>query len=451
MKTSEISHRFQNYYQQRGHHPLPGTSLLHPSIPMSFVMSAGLVQIETSLSQAPHVQGKRYVLVQKCFRYFDIASVGQSDIHLSLFEMPGAFTFTRNGKSSTIPKMWRFVTEELGVDKNRLWVTYFGGGTVAGHRLAADQETYDTWRELGLPDRRLVALGPDDNYWKQGGGIDGQERYRKCGPNTEIFYDRGEASGCGPDCRPGCRCGRFIEFANSLFVRFELDEQTNHLRPMRKPFAETVVGAERLAAILQQKSSVFEIDSIAPLIETLRSFYNSEQSLIASPTISENIIADHLRALVFLVADGAPPPGKDGRQRLVKILIREMLTHAILLDLDLLTCLSDLIDTITTRYHLPQPHLPPKLTQYIHNEAKRFDQTLQNGQRLFKKRLRQNRGSTLSGSQIVELEKQAGFPSELIEWQLQRHGLPFRRREYRLALKDWKTALLSKLEHPVRS
>jgi alanyl-tRNA synthetase len=171
----------------------------------------------------------------------------------------------------------------------------------------------------GLPKSRIVGLGIEANFWKQGTGLGVEEPIRKCGPNTEVFFDRGPELGCGSKCKPGCGCDRFVEFANTLFICWEIDDETQTLRPMADPFAETVIGTERVAMITQGKSSVFEIESIQPLIEHVRSFHQTADPLGSNEWVrSDRAIADHIRALLFLVADGAPPPGKGGRTRVMR-------------------------------------------------------------------------------------------------------------------------------------
>ncbi len=343
-------------------------------------------------------------------------------------------------KGVTIERMWRFVTQELQVPAEKLWITYFDGGEVAGQRFSADTETRQKWLDLGLSEARLVNLGAEDNFWKQGGGINGQP-YRKAGPNTEIFYDYGEQASCGAQCRPGCPCGRFIEFANSLFVYDEIDWQTGRTRRLNQPFVETVIGVERLAMILQQKASVFEIDSLAPLVELLRQFYRPDQAPYPDADTSEKVMVDHLRALVFLARDGAPPPpGKDGRRRLVKILIRQILTHELLLNLTSPNYLETLLQTALELYRLPSENILPALNQYFQTETVRFQRTVRTGLGELEK-IFQRQPQSLSGQQIVRLEKQFGLPLELIEQQHHHRQLPFLLTAYQTALKQWKSPI----------
>lgn len=433
MNPIEISSRFIRYYQHLGFELLPSAPLLDPSIPMSFVMSAGLVQVEAALDRLGQRSGQKYVLLQKCFRHFDVDTIGASAIHLSLFEMPGAFYFGATEKATTIQRMWQLLTSALGIPSADLWVTYFAGDQVFGSYVEEDTETRQTWQAIGLPPSRIVGLDSNSNFWKQGNGAQGLESSRKCGPNTEVFFDRGVQWACGPNCRPGCRCGRFVEFANSLFINLELAAD-GKLVPVSNPFTETVIGTERVAMILQGKPSVFEIDELAPIVQTIRQFCAAPGHKPAS----EHIIADHLRALLFLAADGAPPPGKDGRQRIIKILIRNVLTHQMILDI----ASPDFIPAIVTTIVQLHPRLRAAsslLLDYIALESPRFRRTVQSGQRRLDEYLATNGGRTLQGAQILLLEKKFGLPSVLTARLLETRGLEFRREEYNLLLQNWKS------------
>ena len=441
MRSPAISQTFLEYYQGRGFSVLPSASLLHPSIPMSFVMSAGLPQFETALDQIGKRAGHKYALVQKCFRYFDVDAVGTDDVHLSLFEMPAAFSFNALSKATIIQQMWELVTSNLGIKPDNLWVTYFAGGKVSEHIFSEDVEAYQAWRNTGVPEERIVGLGVKDNFWKQGNGIEGLVRYRKCGPNTEVFFDRGAAFGCGPDCRPPCQCGRFVEFANSLFVSTEIDTETQRLRPMTEPFFETVIGTERVAMILQSAQSVFEIASYRPIIDAIHSFVRTPdlpESLIIA---SEHVIADYLKALYFLVAHGAPPPGKNGRERLIKQLIRGVVTRQIILGIETKEFLPTLIDCISqTVCNSSRAMLEDekRLESYFSTESQRFSKTIERGRRQLMRFLKENGGRTLSGPRIVFLEKKKGLPHLLTAMMLKEKGLAFAEAEYRESLEVWR-------------
>lgn len=415
MECAEIRRRFIEHYRQRGFQLLPRAPMLHPSIPMSFVMSAGLVQVETSLAATKHAAGNKFVLVQDCFRHFDLERVGTDNTHLSLFEMPAAFVFGENARQTVLPRIWDFVTNEVGIDPARIWISYFAGGDVEGHQMPQDALTYQTWRGLGVHDSRLVGLGRPHNYWVQGGGIehDDGSGLKKCGANTELFYDMGAEQACGEDCQPGCGCGRFIEFSNSLFVSHHLNPQTNTLTPMDDPFTETVIGNERVAMIAQGAASVFDTAQYRPMIEAIRQ--SVTRADLPEALIQESIcvIVDHVRALYVLIADGAPPPGKDGRARLIKLLIRRIVARQMLLGIETDTLLHDILETAVEKAASHKNMTFTIITDYFTYEAARFKITVERGKRELMRLVQNNAGQPLSLPQMHYLEKKHGLPSLL--------------------------------------
>jgi len=442
MEFNEIRSRFVNYYTECGFELLPRAPMMHPSIPMSFVMSAGLVQVETSLANAQNRSGNKFVLVQDCFRHFDLDAVGTDDIHLSLFEMPGAFVFGNNGKQDTIKNMWQLATKRLGIDPNRIWASYFAGGTIGDQQLPEDKLARQTWLDLGLPDSRVIGLGIDHNYWVQGGGIqtNGKE-LRKCGPNTELFFDRGKQLSCGTTCQPGCRCGRFIEFANSLFISYKLHPETDILILMDDPFNETVIGTERVAMILQDVDSVFDTKNYRLIIDVIHQFANCKNLPRNLIITSERVIADYLRALFVLVADGAPPPGKNGRERIVKLLVRGVLTRQIILGIkpqDFFSLIIASTRKIFVNSNLDALQIERKLYAYFENESRRFLKTVEHGRREMELLLTKNQGKTLSELQILSLEKKRGLPHLLTDMILREKGLIFAEKGYNQALAMWR-------------
>ncbi|MBN1873932.1 MAG: hypothetical protein JXA33_06865 [Anaerolineae bacterium] len=445
MKSIEIRRRFEVYHENQGFVPLPRAPMLHPSIPMSFVMSAGLVQIETSLSQNKYKSGDKFLLVQECFRHFDLNRVGTDDIHLTLFEMPAAFVFGPIHKSGTIHRMWTLVTSVLGIEREKIWVSYFGGGKVENHHLPPDLETFEAWSQTDIPRSHIVGLGVEDSYWIQGGGIEAQEVYRKCGPHTELFYDRGEEKGCGDHCRPGCKCGRFVEFSNSLFISHTLHAENGALSSLELPFTESVIGTERVAFILQDVASVFEIDRCKPILDTVRRLTYKDGLSISQIRLSENVIVDHIRALLFLVADGAPPPGKDGRERIIKLLIRGIVTQQLILGIKTEEFFPVLIDCVAQTFRDILPIMPEhkkRLNVYLQAESHRFLSTVSAGRRRLLTLLSGNGNHVLSGLEVLHLEKRHGMPSLLTREVLREKGLPFPEVEYQACLTSWQEGTL---------
>jgi alanyl-tRNA synthetase len=195
-------------------------------------------------------------------------------------------------------------------------------------------------------------------------------------------FDRGPQWGCGPACQPGCRCGQFVEIANVLFIHSQIDQLTWSLTPLVTPFVETVIGVERLAMLLERKSSVLEVECLAPLVRLVRTW--SQGTFSPAGVRSEQVIADHIRALLFLVADGAPPPGKGGRARIIRMLIRGILTHQKILGITESSFVPDLIDTALELYSCQNPTLVKgrgRLLAYFATEGNRFERTLSAGYR----------------------------------------------------------------------
>lgn len=448
MDSATINQHFVEYYQMRGHHLLPRAPMLDSSIPMSFVMSAGLVPIETSLARLPNRPGNQFVLVQNCFRHFDLETVGKDNIHLSFFEMPGAFTFGPNNKAETIQRMWFLATSVLGIDKDRIWATYFKGGMILQNDLPEDTATRKTWLDIGIPANRIVGL-VTNNYWVQGRGFENMSTPRKCGPNTELFFDRGIEKTCGPECKPGCGCGRFVEFSNSLFIGYVLNEQNNELHPIQEPFTETVIGTQRVAMILQDVPSVFDIDSYLPIIDVIRRFAPKTDLPVKMCATSEKVIADYIKALYCLIADGAPPPGKNGRERIIKLLIRGVLTRQYILGIRVPDFLSTLLDCVALNVSASSDEDTTKkrVLDYFARETPRFMQTIERGQHIFAKLLKENHGSTLSGSQITYLEKSQGLSHSLVAVFLWEQGFSFPETDYHQTLKLWKQT--TNLVHPI--
>ncbi|MBE2220699.1 MAG: hypothetical protein IAF02_04120 [Anaerolineae bacterium] len=447
MQPQEVRRRFVSFYQKRGFQLLPPAPMIHPSIPMSFVMSAGLVQVETSLAQAEQKLVDKCVLVQQCFRHFDLDRVGQDDVHLSLFEMPGAFQFNPRDKQQTIRRMWQLATEVLEIEPNKLWVTYFMGGEVAQNVQPIDEETYQTWLDVGVEPERIIGLDADHNYWVQSDKLqvaEDETAIRKAGPNTELFFDHGEQYGCSPACRPGCRCGRFVEFANSLFISFQIDPVSQEFSPLSDPFFETVIGIERVTMIKQGVHSVFDTADYRSIIDAITPYITNSYMSPWLRTTSVRIIVDHLRALYMLVADGAPPPGKNGRERIIRLLIRNTLTRKMLLGIKEKEFLHVILYKVAETFYVQNeaskimvPANVKKTLKYFEYETEKYAKTLDRGLRKLDSLLKNNTENTLSGNQIVMLEKQLGVPSILVERTLNQKGIVFDTDDYDSALTEW--------------
>jgi alanyl-tRNA synthetase len=445
---SEAADAFIRYYEKLGYDAIPGSSLLDPAVPMAFVMSAGLAQVESSVNAFGGGNGKRYTLIQNCFRYFDLKNIGNSPYHLSLFQMPGAFTFGRHRKKSDIEQTFRLLTDVYKFSAQDLWATYFKGDVVADIELLADSESCNAWVGVGVPENQVIGLGAAHNFWKQNANFVGENHAAKCGPNTEIFFDRGLHLKCGPNCMPPCGCGRFVEISNTLFITLHIDENSRAVFPLDEPFTETVVGAERVAMLLQGASSVFDIDRMAPIVEFVRDQAINDSDEWRKEDGAQThfqVIADHIRAVLFLTSDGAPPPGKGGRARLMRKLIREMMTSQKLLGINGKSFMPGLIDVVIDLYSKELPRMAAhrkKALEYIVNEGDCFDKTLDRGFRRLERLMENKSDGKISGREILLFEKDCGVPVPLLERDLERMKLQFDSQEYLSAYRKWEARLV---------
>jgi alanyl-tRNA synthetase len=299
-----------------------------------------------------------------------------------------------------------------------------------------DWQSQRAWRDMGLPDGHIVGLGAEHNFWKQGAGVVGREHTPKCGPNTEVFFDRGSHLSCGSACRPGCHCGRFVEFLNTLFITLHIDEHADVVKRLDDPFTETVIGAERVAMLLQDVPSVFEIDSIHPLIQQVRASTRSRHLTPADQVKHERVLVDHIRAILFLAADGAPPPGRGGRARLMRKLVREMLTSQMLLGIGDPGLIPSLVQQASSLYADQQPHLlstQKRALNYVSTEQIRFEHTLENGRRRLDRMLDLRGDRGIGPQDAHELEIRHGVPQSLLETMLGQQNTRFNQLAFQAA------------------
>jgi len=320
-----LSETFLALHEQDGFARLPPSSLLHDSVPMSFVMSAGLIQVENDLEQILGKTGGKFAFTQPCFRHFDMKLVGADPSRLSLFHMAAAFHIGCSKRETVLPRLWHFLTEILKLDKHRLWVTYLDD-----REFGRDEQTYQCWKLLGVDESRLMGLDQQHCFWRQRALGQIASDGKKCGPHTEVFYERPGIS-C-PVCKNQmslhfCHCGRFIELSNSLFIENYVTDDGS-LVSADTVFAECVIGLERVAMILQNTESVYHTQRFLSWRHRLCSLLPSAATVDNQASI--NIILDHLSAFLKLREDGAPAPGRGGRARVMRLLVRTMITQAIL-------------------------------------------------------------------------------------------------------------------------
>jgi alanyl-tRNA synthetase len=304
MTGDEIRKSFLRFFGEKGHKVVPGSSLIPHGDPTLLLTSAGMVQFKPYFLGEAVPPSPRLASCQKCFRVTDIDSVGDTT-HLTFFEMLGNFSIGDYFKKEAIGWAWEFVTGHLGLPKGRLWITVY----------LDDDEAFAIWRGLGISADRILKLGEEDNFWGPAGDSG------PCGPCSEIHYDFGLEAGCGkPACAPGCGCGRFSEIWNLVFVQYNQDREGKRT-PLPRCHIDTGMGLERTAAVVQGRTSVYETDLLAPLVERVSELAGKSYGDDRDSDNAIRIVAEHSRGIAFLIADGVLPDN-EGRGYVLRRLLR---------------------------------------------------------------------------------------------------------------------------------
>jgi alanyl-tRNA synthetase len=423
MRTSaELRAGFRAFFESKGHVFRPSASLVPRADDRSTLLTtAGMQPLMPFFLGREQPPAPLLTTVQKCFRTQDIDEVGLDGSHLTFFEMLGNFSFGQYFKDGAIELAWEFVFDHLKLDPERFWVSVFAGDPELG--LGEDEVAYAKWRELGQPAERLVLLPRAENFWSVGGP-------GPCGPDTEMYHDRGEEHSCGnADCRPGCtRCERFLEFWNLVFMEFELHAD-GKLTPLPKRNVDTGMGVERTAAVLQDVMSLYETDGYQAIMRWI-----AEQSGVAygdSPeaTKAHRILADHGRGMTFLAADGVAP-SNEGRGYVMRRIVRRAVQQAQRIGLEP-PYLARLSDVVIEHMQDDYPELDEHRTD-IHRilsaEEERFGQTLARGMRLFEEIA--SKGGDIPGEDAFRLHDTYGFPLELTQELARERGLGVNEEEF---------------------
>lgn len=391
MTSNELRSLFLEFFEKRGHKILPGIPLV-PTDPSLLLTGAGVVPFRAIIEGRENPTYTRVATCQRCVRTNDIEKVGLTSRHLTFFEMLGNFSFGDYYKRESLLWGWEFLTEVLKLPKERLWASIY----------VEDEEAERIWlNEIGLPPERLVRLGKEDNFWGPVGATGA------CGPSSEVYYDFGEDVGCGsPDCKPGCDCDRFIELWNHVFTEFYQDEK-GELHPLPKRNIDTGMGLERLASAVQGGKSCFDADVFQPILA-----YINEMAENELPVVRKRIIADHIRAGVFLIADGVLP-SNEGRGYILRRLLRRAEVQGIIAGLPSLF-LHRLVPVVVKVMKGGYPFLEDYqdfILEEIKREEERFQRTLNSGLILFEEMLKS--GKFLKGEDVFRLYDTYGFPLEL--------------------------------------
>jgi alanyl-tRNA synthetase len=406
MTGNEIRARFLEYFQQRGHTIVDSSSLVPQDDPTLLFTNAGMVQFKTVFMGEEKRDYIRAVTSQCCMRaggkHNDLENVGYTARHHTFFEMLGNFSFGDYFKKEAIDFAWEFLTVELGLDPQQLWVSIYED----------DDEAEELWEQIEtLPKGRIVRFDEKDNFWAMGDT-------GPCGPCSEIHIDQGAAAGCGrPDCALGCDCDRFLELWNLVFMQFNRSADGT-MEPLPKPSIDTGMGLERVAAVLQGKFNNYDADLFAPIISRLEKLSGRAYGRNGADDTAMRVIADHVRATCFLVADGVLP-SNEGRGYVLRRVLRRASRFGRNLGLTgpfLHQACTAVVDSMIGAY----PRLADTaelLEKVVNNEEARFSETLENGLALLDQEIaRQQKASNplIGGDFIFKLYDTFGFPVDIV-------------------------------------
>jgi len=417
MKGNEIRSKFLNYFKEKGHTVVESSSLVPKDDPTLLFTNAGMVQFKTVFMGEDKRDYARAVTSQRCVRaggkHNDLENVGYTARHHTFFEMLGNFSFGDYFKEDAIKFAWDFLTVQLGLPPEKLWVSIFED----------DDEAQQLWEKIdNLPQGRIVRMGEKDNFWAMGDT-------GPCGPCSEIHIDQGAGAGCGrPDCALGCDCDRFLELWNLVFMQFNRAEDGAMTR-LPKPSIDTGMGLERVAAVLQGKFNNYESDLFTPMIAALEGLSGKKYGDDTLDDTAMRVIADHARATTFLVADGVLP-SNEGRGYVLRRIMRRAVRFGKYLGLEK-PFMEAVVDVVVREMVGAYPHLTNAkalLSKVVTNEEERFRETLEHGLLLLDEEIVKMRAAerkAISGKFIFKLYDTFGFPFDIVRDIALERGLEF--------------------------
>ncbi|MDD4168648.1 MAG: alanine--tRNA ligase [Desulfotomaculaceae bacterium] len=400
MTGHEIREIFLKFFENKGHTILPSASLIPLNDPSILWTAAGMVPFKPYFTGSSKPEFSRVTTCQKCIRTPDIESVGRTARHHTFFEMLGNFSFGDYFKESAIPWAWEFVTEQLRLPPERLWITVYQD----------DDEAFDIWhRVVGVPADRIVRMGKDTNFWEIGVG--------PCGPCSEIHVDLGAERGCGvPGCAVGCECDRYLEIWNLVFIQYFRDEEGNY-SPLANKGIDTGMGLERVASVLQNVPTNFETDLLREIVDFTAELIGLKYGIESKVDLALKVIADHCRAITFAVTDGALP-SNEGRGYVIRRLLRRAVRLGRLMGMQGLF-MSQVAGTVISQMGKAYPELVERqdhVLKVILAEEERFGETLAQGTEMLNQiiaGLKASGGSVIPGVSAFKLYDTYGFPLEL--------------------------------------
>lgn len=407
--VNELRQMFLDFFESKGHLVMNSFSLVPQNDKSLLLINAGMAPLKPYFTGAEIPPRTRVATCQKCIRTGDIENVGKTARHGTFFEMLGNFSFGDYFKHEAIAWSWEFLTQVVGLDADRLYPSVYQD----------DDEAFDIWnKEVGIPAERIFRFGKEDNFWEHGAG--------PCGPCSEIYYDRGEKYGCGkPGCTVGCDCDRYIEVWNNVFTQFENDGE-GHYETLKQKNIDTGMGLERLAVVVQDVDSIFDVDTICALRNKVCEVAGKTYGANHDDDVSIRLITDHMRSATFLISDGVMPTN-EGRGYVLRRLIRRAARHGRLLGIQG-QFLAKLSATVIEGSKDGYPELEEKkdfILNVLTNEESQFNKTIDQGLRILndmETEMKAAGKNTLSGSDAFKLYDTYGFPMDLTKEILEEKG-----------------------------
>ena len=420
--ADQLRNLYLDFFKSKGHAVISGASLIPENDPTVLFTTAGMHPLVPYLmGKMPHPAGTRLTDVQKCVRTGDIDEVGDS-AHLTFFEMLGNWSLNDYFKKEAISWSFEFLTTKLGFSPDRLSVTVFRGE----EGIPADEEAVAIWKSLGIPDERIYRLPREDNWWGPAGETG------PCGPDTEMFIDTGKEK-CGPDCRPGCHCGKFIEIWNDVFMQFNKNAE-GKFEPLGRHNVDTGMGVERTICMMNGLDTVYDTDVFAPIMAKIKELSGKASFDTPEDVRSSRVVADHMRTATFILGDqkGGVTPGNVGANYVLRRLIRSAVRHARRLGIAA-GFTEKMANAIVDEYKHVYPELDEnreRVVQELLAEETRFGKTLDEGKREFDKTVagirRKNEfmgakdpayvpDTQISGKQAFRLYDTYGYPLEMTQ------------------------------------
>ena len=419
MKAIEIRNKYLKFFKAHGHNIIPSAPLIPENDASVLFTTAGMQPLVPYLLGEEHPEGKRLTDYQKCVRTNDIEEVGDNR-HLTYFEMLGNWSLGDYFKEESIQMSFEFLTKELQIPTEKLFVTCFAGD----EDCPRDEVSASAWKKAGIPDNHIYYYGKDDNWW-----IAGEEG--PCGPDTEMFYDTGKKA-CGPDCQPSCDCGKYVEIWNNVFMEYFKDK--NGYSKLKQKNVDTGLGLERATMLLQGKETPYDTEIFEPIMKKLEELQKIDK------IESRRIIAEHLRSSMMIICDGGRPSNID-RGYVLRRLIRRMIRHMNKLEIDL-NDLSTLIDINVENLKEMYPELEKNketIKSVIIEEKNKFVKTLSHGEREFEKeikKLEEQNIDTIPGKIVFRLYDTYGFPPEVTKELAEENGLKINLDEFDKLFKE---------------